>query len=165
MNEEKKVEQYQQVSQEKEQKQNLTKTALKFATVLTAVGLSGTAWSTIANANPSQNTIKADTTINAQGQLNRPMLQRQQTIDRNLMMNQPMRLTREQWATGKLMDQAIETGNMDQAIRQWGGEARLSQPQIESLKTLSADDLATLGRVKDQLSDFGAAASIGEYIF
>jgi hypothetical protein len=40
MNEEKKVEQYQQVSQEKEQKQNLTKTALKFATVLTALGIS-----------------------------------------------------------------------------------------------------------------------------
>ena len=160
MNEEKKVEQYQQISQEKEQKQNLTKTALKFATVLTAVGLSGTAWSAIANANPSQNVIKADATLNAQAQLNQPVLQRQQTIDRNLMMNQPMRLTREQWATGKLMEEAIKTGNMDQAIRQWGGEARLSQTQIESLRQLSTDDLKTLGRIQDQLGDLGAVSDV-----
>jgi len=165
MNEEKKVEQYQQVSQEKEQKQNLTKTALKFATVLTAVGLSGTAWSAIANANPSQNAIKADANLNAQ--LNRPVLQRQPmrevngTIDRNLMMNQqPMRLTREQWATGKLMEQAIETGNMEQAIRQWGGEAKLSEPQLESLRKLSTDDLRTLGRIQDQLGDLGAVSDV-----
>jgi len=168
MNEEKKVEQYQQISQEKEQKQNLTKTALKFATVLTAVGLSGTAWSAIANANPSQNTINPDVTLNAQAQLNQPVLQRGQirevngTIgtDRNLMMNQPMRLTREQWATGKLMEEAIKTGNMDQAIRQWGGEARLSQTQIESLRQLSTDDLKTLGRIQDQLGDLGAVSDV-----
>ncbi|MGY6528824.1 MAG: hypothetical protein ACXITR_02740 [Cyanobacterium sp.] len=173
MNEEKKIDQYQQISQEKEQKQNLTKTALKFATVLTAVGLSGTAWSAIAHANPSQNTIKADTTLNAQ--LNQPVLQRGQirevngTIgtDRNLLMNQSsMRLTREQWATGKLMEEAIKTGNMDQAIRQWGNEAKLSQPQLESLRKLNTDDLRTLGRIQDQLGDLGAVSDvIGAVVF
>jgi hypothetical protein len=77
-----------------------------------------------------------------------------------------MRLTREQWATGKLMEQAIKTGNMDQAIRQWGGEARLSQPQLESLRKLSGDDLRTLGRIQDQLGDFGVANELqGPLIF
>lgn len=150
--------QHQKQLREKEDKQNLIKTALKFATILTALGISGTIWSAIANAESSQNT---------HAQLNRTILQRQQTIDRNIMIDQSSRgLTREQWAMRKLIEEAISTENMDQAIRQWGEEARLSKSQIDALQTLTGDDLRTLGRIQNQLSGPASAnGPIGTIVF
>lgn len=145
MTDEESIHNYQEISSEKEKRQTLMETTLKLATVLAALGISGSAWGDIANAEPVTSYQESATIAQSP--------------------SRQIQVTPQQRSTRNLLQEAIETGDMEGAIKKWGGRSKLTSAQSSALRNLTPKDLAKLKVIKGQLGSGVAAEAEGYVVF
>ncbi|MFX0198322.1 MAG: hypothetical protein ACFFCW_19560 [Candidatus Hodarchaeota archaeon] len=62
--------------------------------------------------------------------------------------------------TQKLVKHAVETGNMEEAIRMYGAQSKLNTKQLNALRTLTRSDLETLRIIKEKLAPLGNGKAV-----
>ncbi|MGD1912424.1 MAG: hypothetical protein ACFB2X_16705 [Rivularia sp. (in: cyanobacteria)] len=171
MTDEKRINQHQEISSEKEKRQKLMATALKFATVLTTLGISGNVWGAIANAEPvnvPQTEISPKVPDRKLETPLTPTLDRKLETPLNLQLDKKFQtpLRPKQEAAGNLLQEAIKTKDMDGAIRKWGAKAELNREQVERLQQLTKEDLIFIDRFREKFdSVFDDGDTTGYAIF
>ena len=170
MTDEKRINQHQEISSEKEKRQKLMATALKFATVLTTLGISGNVWGAIANAEPvnvPQTEISPKVPDRKLETPLTPTLDRKLQTPLNLQLDKKFQtpLTPKQEAAGNLLREAIETQDIKGAIRKWAPKAELNREQVKALQQLTKEDLAKLSKIRKKLNLTADGDTIGYLIY